>query len=84
MTKNRRKHTAKKYYFIFEFSGSLGLHRASKLQKKPSALQRENPALQNMKFLNFSYFRESWVIFALLDPNPDPRTRLNPDPDPRP
>jgi hypothetical protein len=26
----------------------------SKLQKKPSALKREHPALQNMKFLNFS------------------------------
>jgi hypothetical protein len=25
-----------------------------------------------------------WVIFALLDPDPDPLTRLNPDPDPQP
>jgi len=33
---------------------------------KPSALKREHPALQNMKF--FSTFV---VIFALLDPNPD-------------
>ncbi len=37
----------------------------SKLQKKPSALKREHPALQNMKFLNFFLFL--WVIFALLD-----------------
>jgi hypothetical protein len=37
------------------------------LQKKPSARQREHPALQNMKFLNF--FLLLWVIFALLDPD---------------
>jgi len=52
----------------------------SKLQKKPSALKKERPALQNMKFLNF--FLLLWVIFDLLDPDPDPLTRLNPDPQP--
>ncbi len=31
-----------------------------------------------MKFLNF--YLLLWVIFALLDPDPDPLTRLNPDP----
>ncbi len=41
----------------------------SKLQKNPLALKREHPALQNMKFLNF--FLLLWVIFALLDPEPD-------------
>jgi hypothetical protein len=43
--------------------------RTYKLQKKPSALKRENPSLQNMKFFNF--FLLLWVIFALpnLDPN---------------
>jgi hypothetical protein len=35
----------------------------------PSALKREYPALENMKFLNF--FLLLWVIFALLDPDPD-------------
>ncbi len=48
----------------------------SKLQKKPSALKRGYPALQNMNFKKF--FLLLWVIFALLDP--DPLTRLNPDP----
>jgi hypothetical protein len=43
--------------------------RTSKLQEKPSALKREHPALQNMKFLDFFLFL--WVIFALLDPDPD-------------
>jgi hypothetical protein len=41
----------------------------SKLQKKPSALKREHPALQNMKFLNFILLLR--VIFSLLDPDPD-------------
>jgi hypothetical protein len=38
-----------------------------KLQKKPSALKRGHPTLQNMKFFNF--FLLLWVIFALLDPD---------------
>jgi hypothetical protein len=54
----------------------------SKLQKKPSALKKEHPALQNMKFLIFFY------------PDPDSEngsgptdqieSGLNPDPDPKP
>jgi hypothetical protein len=40
----------------------------SKLKKKPSALKREHPALQTMEFLNCLLF---WVIFALLDPDPN-------------
>jgi hypothetical protein len=41
------------------------LKRTYKLQKKPSALKREHPALKTYNFFL------SWVIFALLDPNPD-------------
>jgi hypothetical protein len=41
----------------------------SNLQEKSSALKREHPALQNMKFLNF--FLLFWVTFALLYPDPD-------------
>ena len=41
----------------------------SKLQKKPSAPKKEHPTLQNMTFLNF--FLLLWVIFALLDPDPN-------------
>jgi hypothetical protein len=44
----------------------------SKLQEKPSALKREHPALQKMKFINF--FLCLCVIFALLDPDPDTGT----------
>jgi hypothetical protein len=49
---------------------SLGPHKnvQAEVQEKPSALRRELPALQNMKFYNFFIFL--WVIFALLDPDP--------------
>jgi hypothetical protein len=39
----------------------------SRLQKKPPAHKRGHPTLQNMNF-----FILLWVIFALLDPDPDP------------
>jgi hypothetical protein len=57
----------------------------SKLQENPSALKREHPALQKIKFINF--FLCLWVILALPnpdcnpDPDTDPETPLNPDPD---
>ncbi len=41
----------------------------SKLQKKPAAHKRGHPTLQNMNFKIF--FLLLWVIFALLDPDPD-------------
>jgi hypothetical protein len=44
----------------------------------PTALKREHPAIQNIKFLNF--FLLLWVIFALLDLDPDPATQINADP----
>jgi hypothetical protein len=74
MTKICKKFTdGKKLIFLKSKTAiylSLGHHkeRPSKLQKKPSALKREHPALQNMKFLNFFHF--FGVIFALLDPDP--------------
>ncbi len=52
-------------------------------QEKPSALKREHSALQNMKFHNFFLFL--WVIFALMDPDPESTDLIesgsNPDPD---
>jgi hypothetical protein len=42
------------------------------------ALKREHPVLKNMKILDFFLFL--WVIFALLDPDPDPATQSNADP----
>ncbi len=52
------------------------------LQEKPSTLKREHSALQNMKILHFILFLR--VIFALLDPDPDPATQINADPDSQP
>jgi hypothetical protein len=56
----------------------------SKLHEKHSALKREHPALQKIKFVNF--YLCLWVIFALLDPDCESgsgygsRDPLNPDP----
>ncbi len=53
-----------------------------KVQEKPSALKREHPAIQNMKFLHLFLFL--WVTFALPDPA-DQIHKINthpPDPDP--
>jgi hypothetical protein len=47
----------------------------SKLQKKPSALRREHPALQNMKFLLVLFLV---VIFAFLDPDLADETSADP------
>jgi hypothetical protein len=40
--------------------------------------QKRHPAIQNMNILYFFLFL--LVIFALLDPDPDPATRINADP----
>jgi hypothetical protein len=62
----------------------------SKLQKKPSALKRGHPTLQNRNFHQF--FLLLWVIFALLDQDSesgstgpiDSGSNPDPDPDPKP
>ncbi len=62
------------------------LHKTSKLQKKPSALEREHPALQKMKFINCFLFSgpflPSWIRVRIAnpDPNTDLGTPLNTDP----
>jgi hypothetical protein len=58
-----------------------------KLLEKPSALKREHPALQKMKFINFDLIS---CHFSLLDPDPDRESGdpieyvFNPDADPYP
>jgi len=44
------------FYHILQFTLDLKKGRPRKLWEKPSALRREHPALQNMKFLNFFVF----------------------------
>ncbi len=51
----------------------------SKLQKKPSALKRGHPTLQNMNF--YKFFSTFVGHFGLLDPT---ESGSNPDPDPQP
>jgi hypothetical protein len=63
----KKKNTAENFLLSF-FDQKLQLV-LSKLYEKPSALKREHPALQKMQFINF--FLCLWVIFALLDPDPD-------------
>jgi hypothetical protein len=41
----------------------------SQLQEKPSALKREHPAIQKLKFIHI--FLCLWVIFTVLDPDPE-------------
>jgi hypothetical protein len=84
MTKNWKKITAEKKNQIFFWSKtaiylSLGLHKvcphivqvteeACSSQKKPSNTSKHE------------FFLPLWVIFALLNPDPDPLARLNTDP----
>jgi hypothetical protein len=71
----KKKKTAENYFF---FSYQILQFTIPKLQEKPSALKREHPALQKMKFIKFSLCL--WVILALMDPDPDTGTPLDPDP----
>jgi len=87
MTKNWKLYSWKKKKKILDqklqFTYPYASYKTSKLQKKPSALKREHPALQNVKFLNFFYFWGSflpcWIRFRIPNTGPDPLPRLNPD-----
>jgi hypothetical protein len=91
MTNTEEKNTAEIFFISFRSTIaiylSLGLHeRTSKLQEKPSALKREHPALQKMKFINFFFyvcgsFLPSWIRIRTEGPY---WIRTNPDPDPDP
>jgi hypothetical protein len=66
MAKNVNKiYSWKKIEYFF--SSKIAIYLSLMPKKKPSALKREHPALQNIKFLKKFLF--SWVIFALLDPD---------------
>ncbi len=82
MTKNLKITAEKKLIFFGSKTTiyiSLGLHKERPSYKKSIQVSKE--AIQYFKtwtFLNFLLLL--WVIFALLDPDPGPLTRLNPDP----
>jgi hypothetical protein len=80
MTKNWKKFTAEKKIQFFKIKNynlpnARPPLRTSKLQKKPSALKREHPILQNMKFQNFFYFCGSFLpsLIPIRIPNTDPK-----------
>ncbi len=88
MTKHWKKITADNFFLIKNYNLLFSRPpKPSKLRKKPSALKREHPALQNMKFRNFVYFCGpfllSWIRIRIRIPNTDPDphqlTRLNSD-----
>ncbi len=80
MTKNWKKITAEKFFFWLKTTIylSLGLHKELPSYRRSLQLSKEN--IQHFKTWNFKFFLLLRVIFALLDPDPDPLTRLNPDP----
>jgi hypothetical protein len=56
---------------------SLGLQKERPSYRRSLHPSKENiQHFQNMKFLDF--FLVLWVIFALLDPDPDPLAWINP------
>ncbi len=76
MTKNlRRKITAEKKFNFFWIKNynlpiPLGLHKECSSYRRSLQLSKEAiPTLQNMNFSKF--FLLLWLIFALLDPDPD-------------
>jgi hypothetical protein len=80
------KNYSKKIFFSFSnynFPIPWPPERTSNLQKKPAALKREYPALQNMKFLTFSTFVGHFCPSG-SGPDTDSLTWLNLDPDPDP
>ncbi len=94
MTKNCKKITAENFFiFFFDQKLQFTYPSASICPSYRRSLQFSKEGIQHFKTWTFTnYCLLLWVIFALLDPDPDPQTRLNtdpiwiriPDPDPQP
>ncbi len=98
MTKNWKKITAENFFLFFFWSKtaiylSLGLHKVCLSYRRSLHFLKE--AIQHFKTWTFTnYCLLLWVIFALLDPDPDSEYGSgstdpieygsNPDPDPQP
>ncbi len=82
--KLRKKITAEKTLNFFGSKTtiylSLDLHKGRLSYRRSLQLLKEN--IQHLKTLNFLiFFLLFWVIFALLDLDPDPDSEYGPDPD---
>ncbi len=73
MTKNWKKLQLKKklYFFLSKTTIflSLGFHKGRPNYKRSLQFSKEN--IQHLKHKISSFFLHLWVIFALLDPDPD-------------
>ncbi len=84
MTKNwiEKNYSWKKIYFFLSKTTiylSPGLHKERPSYRRSLQLSKE--VIQHFKTWTFTiFFLLLWVIFALLDPDPDPLTQLNLDP----
>ncbi len=82
MTKNWKKIFSWEFFSFLSKTAiylSLGLHKVCPSYRRSLQLSKE--AIQHFKTWTFTNFcLLLWVIFSLLDP--DPQTRLNPDPQP--
>jgi hypothetical protein len=82
MTKNLKKFKAENFFIIF-FGSKIAIYLSLGLYKgRPSyrrSLQPSKRTSSNSKHeISLPYFL--WVIFALLDPDPDPATQIIADP----
>jgi hypothetical protein len=84
MTENWKKLQLKKKLIFFLGSKttiylSLGLHKGGQSYRR--SLQPSKKNIQHYKTWKLStFFIFLWVIFPLLDPDPDPATQINADP----
>jgi hypothetical protein len=89
MTKNCKNFsTGKKQIFFWDkklqFTYPYATIKDVQVTEKAFSSQKRHPALQTMKFLNFSNFGgsffTSWIRIRIPNTDPDPLTRLSPDP----
>jgi hypothetical protein len=79
MIKNWKKFTAEKTGYFFIKNCDLG---SPNYRRSLQSSKKKIKHFETCKILDF--FLYFLVIFALLDPDPDPATQINADPDPQP
>ncbi len=83
MTKSWNNITAENKFDIFLIK-NCNLLFPGLIKGRPSYRRSLQPSKENIQHFEtwkfWTFFLFLWVIFALLDPDPNPLTRLNPDP----
>jgi hypothetical protein len=83
MTKNWKKFTARIFYLFFFYQKFQFTYPQASLKAAQATGKAFNPQKRTSstsKHKNSSLFLFLWVIFALLDLDPDPATQINADP----